>query len=835
MVELGGRRASATEEIARLDRPAARRPAEVAAPTSEPADFELPSEVEPLWSFRFQSKVDPNNPTQPFPLTDVYGRNRPNDFVIPAAADDQRAYVNLFGVEMAFDLATGKLLWRSGKLHLLQLQQQRQGIMPERYSIAVAKGRTWSVLRDPQQANQGVGFALVVREAATGKEIFSTRRSLSAWNILGEPYLSDYVPPGTAPATETAAPPATVADTTPTGPPLLNYADGFAGAADSMAFNGGVAKIEGTKLQLTDGGAWQASSAFVTKPVDVRAFYTRFRMHLLPDTSSADGMTFTIQGVGPAALGSNGQGLGYQGIERSVAVKFDLYDRERQHANATGMFMLGVPPKTAGAIPLGGTGIDLHSGHPFDVTMAYDDNSLKVTITDTETKASNTQTYAVNIPDAVGGNTAYLGFTASSGLVTSKQSILNWTYWPITPHKTAPPVGGTVYVGASRTGQGRELALLMLNAKDGKLIKNVTIGNHAVDQNQVYGDRISQPSLLVYNDRLYVDTHAGALVSMQAQSGSLDWGVLYDSPPPMTGYYYNYEPPPLGISGPIRAAGLDLLQGNALQPAVGHSARGAHLHLEAAGVQDLRDSGGRRRAAVHGRRGADGLQSEDAGIAVGRPVAARRGLELAAGYEEPALSIHLARCLRSRQANRRSFEDLPRRRSRLVRRCAAGDPRGADNRFEPGHHRLSAHPADPAGRGQLTHSHLPPLIRWVFAMKTLPKFRKSGLAAIAAATLACWLPLAPAVAQVQVWPNNAAGEGIAVYGTGELTARPNMVEIDLHVSGKAELTGDALVKYRDAKKRLLEALDKLKLPGLSTDELVTDDRRRHVRSTSSSE
>jgi uncharacterized protein YggE len=104
-------------------------------------------------------------------------------------------------------------------------------------------------------------------------------------------------------------------------------------------------------------------------------------------------------------------------------------------------------------------------------------------------------------------------------------------------------------------------------------------------------------------------------------------------------------------------------------------------------------------------------------------------------------------------------------------------------------------------------------------MKTLPKCRKSGLAAIAAATLACWLPLTPAVGQVQVWPNNAAGEGIAVYGTGELTARPNMVEIDLHVSGKAELTGDALVKYRDSKKRLLEALDKLKLPGLSTDEL----------------
>ncbi len=77
----------------------------------------------------------------------------------------------------------------------------------------------------------------------------------------------------------------------------------------------------------------------------------------------------------------------------------------------------------------------------------------------------------------------------------------------------------------------------------------------------------------------------------------------------------------------------------------------------------------------------------------------------------------------------------------------------------------------------------------------------------------------PAAAQVGFVPGMGSTDGIAVYGTGELTARPNMVEIDLHVSGKAELTGDALVKYRDAKKRALEALDKLKLNGLSTDEL----------------
>ena len=73
-------------------------------------------------------------------------------------------------------------------------------------------------------------------------------------------------------------------------------------------------------------------------------------------------------------------------------------------------------------------------------------------------------------------------------------------------------------------------------------------------------------------------------------------------------------------------------------------------------------------------------------------------------------------------------------------------------------------------------------------------------------------------AQYPFAPNMAASDGISVYGTGEVAARPNLVEIDLNISGKAELTGDALVKYRDAKKRLVESLEKLSLENLSTEE-----------------
>jgi outer membrane protein assembly factor BamB len=135
---------------------------------------------------------------------------------------------------------------------------------------------------------------------------------------------------------------------------------------------------------------------------------------------------------------------------------------------------------------------------------------------------------------------------------------------PMAPRKKTPPAaGGTmIYVGACRASQSRELALLVLDAKDGKLQKTVTIGTHVVDPNQVYYERASAPSVLPLGDRLFVDTHAGALVSIEPRSGTIDWGVLYESPPPQTGYYYyEYQPPQYGVSGPMSAAGLLFAKG----------------------------------------------------------------------------------------------------------------------------------------------------------------------------------------------------------------------------------------------------------------------------------
>jgi len=61
----------------------------------------------------------------------------------------------------------------------------------------------------------------------------------------------------------------------------------------------------------------------------------------------------------------------------------------------------------------------------------------------------------------------------------------------------------------------------------------------------------------------------------------------------------------------------------------------------------------------------------------------------------------------------------------------------------------------------------------------------------------------------------AAEEGITVTGRGRVEALPDTVELEGMISGQAELAADAVVKYRDNKRRVEQALKELKIDQLS--------------------
>ena len=98
------------------------------------------------------------------------------------------------------------------------------------------------------------------------------------------------------------------------------------------------------------------------------------------------------------------------------------------------------------------------------------------------------------------------------------------------------------------------------------------------------------------------------------------------------------------------------------------------------------------------------------------------------------------------------------------------------------------------------------------------RLARAGVSFVTA--LACFA-MASSRAWGQVYSDPAQGAnppGISVSGKGEVRAKPNFVEIDMRSAASAELTADALVKYRDSKRRTLEAFDKLQLKELAIEE-----------------
>jgi hypothetical protein len=145
--------------------------------------------------------------------------------------------------------------------------------------------------------------------------------------------------------------------------------------------------------------------------------------------------TFDAASSGPTALGPAGGGLGYGpdqpggsgGINNSVAVKFDLFDNAGEGFNSTGLYTNGASP-TVPAIDLTSSGINLQNSDLMRATLSYDGTNLTETLTDTVTGAVFTTSYAVNIPQTVGGNSAFVGFTGGTGGLSALQDVQTWTF-----------------------------------------------------------------------------------------------------------------------------------------------------------------------------------------------------------------------------------------------------------------------------------------------------------------------------------------------------------------------------------------------------------------------
>ena len=107
---------------------------------------------------------------------------------------------------------------------------------------------------------------------------------------------------------------------------------------------------------------------------------------------------------------------------------------------------------------------------------------------------------------------------------------------------------------------------------------------------------------------------------------------------------------------------------------------------------------------------------------------------------------------------------------------------------------------------------------------------RSDVAVIFSAAMALAITASPAFGQFGDGLGAQGGtqniDGFAVVGKGTTAAKPNRLEIDLEVSASSELSADAIVKYRDAKKRLQDAFSTLKMSHVAVEEkgLLVDEK-----------
>jgi hypothetical protein len=223
---------------------------------------------------------------------------------------------------------------------------------------------------------------------------------------------------------------------------VIDHNAGFTNTTDLTP--NGTTQFAETTVRLTRAPT-QTGSAFSNTRMTIASFTTTFelRFHEGTQPNYADGVTFVIQANAPTSLGQGLGGLGYQGIGHSVAVKFSTFQHTGDPSStSTGLVLNGANP--GGGMDTTSSGVLLNSQDQKLVTLTYDGTTLTERIEDLQTHLVFTTSFTVNIPQILGSDTAYIGFTGATGSGSVEggfyelQDVVNWRFTSQVPVPGAP-------------------------------------------------------------------------------------------------------------------------------------------------------------------------------------------------------------------------------------------------------------------------------------------------------------------------------------------------------------------------------------------------------------
>lgn len=183
----------------------------------------------------------------------------------------------------------------------------------------------------------------------------------------------------------------------------------------------------------------RSGSFFTTSQFDVTDFSALFQFRISSPggqsdgtSAGADGLALVMQRVGATALGGNGEALGYgarggtAAIGTSVAVEFDTFANNWDpNTNHIGLNLNG----NLASLATTNIADAFDSGLLWTVWVDYDGTTLEVRAsTNGERPVTANLSQALDIATTIGGSTAFIGFTGSTGSAYGTHEVLAFAY-----------------------------------------------------------------------------------------------------------------------------------------------------------------------------------------------------------------------------------------------------------------------------------------------------------------------------------------------------------------------------------------------------------------------
>ena len=197
VVTVGGRKAKAIDHLRNLgggggDAIAASKVADLSASATASGGSVLLEPVAATWQVRFGASVMAGMTP---PEARQWEENGLSYAVPPISVAAATLFANYLGHVFAVDLSSGKMLWRSGSWHNVEvpaMADQARTIDPGRYAILAGLGYVWSLSRDLKDPNYQATAHLVCRRAENGEVAWESKNlpDYAGLDLVGLPILT---------------------------------------------------------------------------------------------------------------------------------------------------------------------------------------------------------------------------------------------------------------------------------------------------------------------------------------------------------------------------------------------------------------------------------------------------------------------------------------------------------------------------------------------------------------------------------------------------------------------------------------------------------------------